>query len=503
MAKIPRISQGDRPSAVPGGSLPSGAEGGIFGLVGKVVQAGYEMASEAEKAEALKLRDIAEEKQMRINVVSAGKMSSDYELEIRDDFEMLKRAYWNEPEKLVPELLDRARAKADADAKDAPNTWVGMDFAKSSVSSIASIARQAHEWMWSRQTQIAKGDLEAQRNSAAAMAEKEASLAGLEVLLETTHEKLMPQYVAVYGAKAEEEWHQTAVRMTQGYALGQGDFNPLGVRGELKAARGAFAKYLTPAERESYTRKTELAQERRHQTRMYDILSEADGDNTRAVEMLNAGTLEVDTVLALQKKNISALDAAKIDPSFTPEQRATQVKMLERQGEVLAAVEEIRARGIPFNPEEQISEDTVALREVDKALKRYKGKKEQLPLITEQKDRLIKMRRERKISATGFQTGMDHINMAFRKAVTDEANNDGFWRWQDAREAGNREMDKYLEGRARGASETQKNEAWLDYMNRLLQATKGGKEIDNDAARRMARQSVSLKTGFDIREKGD
>ena len=504
MAKIPRIEKGNRPSAVPGGPLPgvnSGAAPAIAAF-GNLAEVGYKIAADAEEREMERLRLIQERKQAIVNEVEAGRRAGDYEEGIVGQLDDLKKQYAEEPDKVPQQLLEGGRVLLDRQIEQAPNTQIGLEMAQRGNTRLMAAVREAHDWVQARQTQKIKGDLEAQKNQLAVNAGRFGSTGQLDDFLKTQRQSLFPQYEKVFGVNASKEWNDTVSRAAESYARVQGDIRPVSLRAELSNPRGALATALTPQERDTLITRTERALEKRGETRQYDILGVAAGKTVNLVDALNSGELDPAVLIAHQHENTMAQKAAAIDPSFSPEQRREQVRLLKRQGEVLDAIDGIFTRGQKFDPLKMAVNDAAALKDADKALAKFKGKVEQLPLLVEQMERLTLARKKGEISNGGYASAFGHIGLAYKKALSDEADNDGFWIFQNSRESANREMTRLLETRAQNASEDKKASAWVAYMQRYVEASKKG-DVNAEAARRMARQAISIETGFDVRIKGD
>jgi hypothetical protein len=504
--KIPRISQNDRPSAVPRGSTgasPYSEIAGVFGAAADVAAAGGKIAADAEQAEAERLRAVREQKQAIVNEVEAGRLAGEFEEDLVSGAEEVQKRNWNNPDKAVSEFYELSQGVQGTYVDSAGNTQVALDLAQKTNARRAAAMREMHDWAIRRQTQKTTGDLEAQKNQMAVAAGRVGAPGALDGFLAQSKARLYPQFEAVYGANAEKEWHEASVRAAEGWARVQGDANPVSTLSALRNPKGALASYLTPEKRDSLINRTEQALEKRGQNRQYELLTDAAGETSQAVELLNAGKLDAQTVLTLQDKNEKAMAAARLDKSFTPEQRAAQVATLKKQKEVLEAVDEIRARGVKYNPEEQITADAAALKEVDKALVKFKSAEEQLPLIVEQMERLVLARREKSISAGAFATAYGHVATAYSKALKDEASNDGLPFWMNAREAGNRELNRVLETKAANVSPDQKARAQYAYMKAYLAASKGDVPVSSEMAKRLARVAVSNNTPVDARVKGD
>ena len=511
MAKIPRLDGGSA-SVTPASGAGVGA-GFIqaaaqpFGAAGDVADAGFSGAATKEQREAERLRLLTEQKQGVLNEVDAGKRAGDYEESIYHVSERLKTTYADSPDQAPEELLAQGRTEIERAVAAAPNTAVGLEVAQKANSRLDAAMREMHGWVQLRQTQKAKGDLEAQKNDAAAQAGRLPTQFALEQFIVKTNGAMRRQFQAIHGADADKEMHDLNKRITESFLMVRMKDSPIQVRDEIKAARGAVASYLKPEERNALYKQAEWSIEHRGETRQYDLLGSATGDTIKAVGMLNDGTLSAETMIAFTRANENARKAIPLDKSYTPEQRAAQLKMVEKQGTVLEAIDEIRMRGVKFDPVKQVLSDAAAVKTATEELRRYKARSEQLPLIADVMERLLMQRKRGEISAGGYQTAQDLVARAYEKALNDQAANTGlplpFWPFQDSMEAGNREMNRLLENsKVKNASAEEKAQAWVEWVRRLTAESKD-KEISKDAAKRIVRVVVSNETGVDVRVRGD
>jgi len=74
--------------------------------------------------------------------------------------------------------------------------------------------------------------------------------------------------------------------------------------------------------------------------------------------------------------------------------------------------------------------------------------------------------------------------------------------FHDARETGNRLMNRLLDTTARNVDEEKKAAAWVSYMDRFVLASQKG-DVSKSLAERLARNAISTETGKDVRIKGD
>jgi hypothetical protein len=510
MAKIPRLNAGDVSAPTPAGALPTTGAPQIFGSMGDALAGVGDVAAAAEKAEAAKRQAALEAKQAIVNEVEAGRRAGDFEESLFERMEALKVEFADAPDKAPAKLLELAREDAKLRMEDVSNSAVGLQFAQRSNSRIDSAMREMHNWALTRQTQKTKGELEGQKNQLAFKAARAGTPEQLDAFAAAQKADLFPKFKKVYGAAADQEWTEAETRMAESWVRIRGDSDPIGVRNTLTNpglnTEGLLVKRLTPEKRDALLQRTERAIEHRGEVEQYERLKGAADDTVKYVGLLNAGKLDAATLIAAQHKNVKAVEAARLDTSYTPEQRAARVAFLEKQGKVLEAVDDIRMRGIKYDPVKAAVNDVARMKTINAELKRYKSKSEQLPIIVEQMQLLTLARKSGELSPTGYATAFDVLGLAFNKAVVDESDNDGLgpaWLpWNDAQEAGNDQMNKIVETRLQNVEKEKINEAWADYMARFVAASKNGDVSKEDAAR-MARNAISAKTSVNVRVKGD
>lgn len=501
MARIPRIQRGQRPSAVPdsSGLPPATLSGPAADAAEFLAQTTGALARETQ-AEAEEIRRGLQKKQAILNEVAAGKQAGAFENSILDQAEELKVSFADSPEQAPEEFLRLAREQADAIIEAAPNADVALDVAQRTNVRITAGLRAMHAWAQTRQTQKAIGDIEDRKNQIAVAAGRQGSVGELEVYLDQQKAELTDAFNGVFGAEASAQMRDLEKRAVESFVFVQGDTNPIGVLEALKNPTGRLAELLEPTRRKELLRRTERAVEKRGERRQLDLLHSAAGETFHAVDLLNSGELDAETTVALLRRNDEAIKAARIDRTLTPEQRQKREAFLQRQKKVLEAVDAIRMRTVPFDPARQAVNDVAAIKETEKALRKFKGKNEQLPLIVEQMERLTLAHKTGQISNGGYATAFGHVALAYKKALSEEASNDGFWFFQNSREAGNDQMNDLVEKFGANIPDDDLNSAWVTWMRRYLEATeRGTRDVESEEARRIAREAFSLETGLDVR----
>lgn len=504
MGRIPRVSLGDRPSAVPqGGAFSPSAVAAPTAALADVAQFGQRLASDAEMKEAEKLQRALEAKQAIVNEVEGSTRAANFDATLRESAEAVKRDMADNPQKAVSQFVENARNFMDVEVRDAAdyNSAVGLDFARAASQHIARHTEEMYQWAQARQTQKTKGQAQEIINKTAASAEQLGSYDQLQRHIDQAQRQYRDMFISVYGNEADAKLHEMASQATRGYFAVAGDRNPIGTLAALEDAKGAAGKYLTPAERDSLRRQTKLSLDGRHATRELDIARQATGENAEALKLLNSGTLKPELTLSLISRNEAAQKAAAVDPSFTPEQRKLQVEKLKRQGEALQAVEDIRRRGARFDPADHVDADSAMMAQQAKVFKKLKGNAGDLMVLEDQQQRLLLARAKREISDSAFMAMMKDINTSYNATIAAEKSDTWGLHWlslQDAREAGNAELGRLFRGRLKNATAKQQAAAWSNYIRHYADAAKDGSVPKTDAMRAAARRAASLETGVII-----
>lgn len=504
MGRIPRVALGDRPSAVPqGGAFSPSSIAAPTAALADVAGMGARIASDAEMKEAEKLQRALEAKQAIVNEVEGSTRVANLDATLRESMLAVQKDMADNPDKAVAQFVENARNFMDSEVRDASdfNSAVGLDVARGAQARIAEHTNEMYKWAQIRQTQKTKGQAQEIINRTAAAAEHLNSYDQLQRHIDGAKAQYKEMFTNVYGDEADAKLHEMASQATRGFFAVAGDRNPIGVMSALEDSNGAAAKYLTPSERDSLRRQTKLSLDGRHATRELDIARQAAGENAQALELLNSGQLKAETTLSLIARNEAAQKAAAVDPTFTPEQRKLQVEKLKRQHEALQAVEDIRRRGQRFDPVDHVDADTAMMAQQQKVFHKLKGQPGDLLLLEEQQQRVMLARAKREISDSAFMAMMKDLNTNFDATVKAEQNDTWGIHWmslQDAREAGNSELNRLFRGRLKNATAKQQAAAWQNYVRQLADAQKSGTPVKADSTRAMARSAASLETGIII-----
>ncbi len=503
--KIPRIDPGSRPSGVPQGRLTLGDPGfGFKAVSGLTRQAAEGLAAEAE-VEAKKIRATREKRQDLYDESAVNLTLGAFDNKLRDEGQAIQEK--NKPNQAMEEFFSRAWEMVQDEIDEAENPTQALMLAQQAPAVVRRHLNLMSTWSEQRKTQSIKVNLSAQMRGVAAGAEQVPTVEGLEIYLKDARAQHMPSLVRVYGNQASNEFDKMMLEAVDGFLRYQGAHNPQMVLDELKNPSDLVKQYTKSTQRDSLRTKTMLSYEKRHETRKYDLLSAATGDIAEAVERLNSGMLTEETgaeyLIALEKTTRAKREPIIADKSLSAAQKNEQLAIIDKELEILDAVDEIFRRGLKVDPERMFAEDAAMLAEIDSNLVKFKKKREQLPMIAEQIERLVLARRKMAISGAAYATGMKHVGRALSKAIRDEANNTGIL-YDNPREAGNREMNRLLKNqKIQNLPQVQRNKAWIDYMNRYLTATEGGQEISKEDSAKLARLAVTFTTDVNVLQPGD
>jgi len=401
MAKIPRIAKGDRPSGVPS-ELPSIASTVIpFQIGAAAVESAFEDISEAERGEALRLRNALEAKQAIVNQVTASRRAGDFEESVRDFSESLKQTHFENPEAALPALQTRARRLADIVRKAAPNTTVGLALARSTEGRINSAMREMHSWVQVRQTQKAKNDLGIIVNRATAGAESLGSVQALNDYLESKDAELRSTFENVHGGEAGKRIQAMKTDATRAWVLSASERDPIAILQALDAKSGPLVDHLDTSERVALKKATRSAFEGFGKIRETQILKSGVAQNRSIFESFLEGSLNGGTLFAAQRSNAEAQKAVRVDPRYDDKQKENQLKLLNEQARFYQALESARRRQLPFDAEDDIGTVTSLQQRFAGIFQRNKGSKgsELVDLLKFQSD-LAAAFNDKKISGT-------------------------------------------------------------------------------------------------------
>lgn len=511
MAKIPRIAQGDRPSAVPGSSLP-GAGSGVAPLIdaiGTLTETGYKIAADAEQEQALIKRQATEAKQAILNEVNASRHAGDYEESLVSATEKLKKDFFDDPDKAPEQLLVLGRQLADQQIQNAPNTDVSLDLAQKTASRLDSAMREMHNWAQLRQTQKAKGDLSVIINRATAGAESVSTPAALEGYIKTKEAELTAVFHNVLGSEAPGKMAEMRSGMARSWVLTMGDRDPLGVLAALDAKAGPLVDYLDVGTREALRKDTKSSFEGLQKTRELDAIRAGISSNRKLAESFMAGdpgfagvAFDQRRALEEQKKAVAAqmsLDTSVLKKLGVDPQGQTGdevVKVLDARLAFVDAIEKARRRQTAFNAPDDPTSVTALLLQQQKAMTSKNGK-DTKAIVEFQRDLAIAISNE-KVSGSTASTLFKTMSLSMDQATSNAEDPTGlnlYLAWRYPRVAGDMELNDQFNGQFKKLDKNVQAKARLEYMRLFNAAQESGTTIDGKSARKLALRALSLESG--------
>ncbi len=540
MAKIQRISLGDRPSAVPGGGLPNinGGAAAITEAAGNAAETGYKIAANAEQVQADKLRWIAEHKQAVVNVVDAGRRAGHYQEDLIKYFDQFKQEFSDSPEKVPQQLLDMGLSLLDRQIEQTPNTQVGLEMAQRGNALLMALVREAHDWVKSRQTQKAKGDLDVQINQFTAVAEHMPTLQALSAHLDSADAKLGSQFANVLGKDAPERMQKMRAAAVNGWVhvKGQQDnASTFMVANALDSAdpESPLVKYATADDRVGYRKATENAFEGSTKTREYEQIKRDISHGGEIAAAFSAGDPQFAGIVVAERSSIAqqrmaieakiSIDTAQfkklgIDPVGKTDTEI--VAMLDDREKFINALDHANRRQISLTAQDDPASVGALMAQQNKALRSRNGK--DMAAIAKQQTRLAVAVASERVSG-GTAAGMFQTMALAMQTAAD--NQENLWgakmikQYHIPREAGIAEINRQLGGPLESLTtatlpkgfiglgkagpfanlpEETKIAIRLDYEAMFNEAIASKQPVDMKTTRRMALRAISYRTGKHI-----
>lgn len=492
--KIPRINQGDRPSAVVGLGRLDNSMAGVAGALGDVADTALGIATNAELAERKRLAEAMAAKQKIVDTLDAGARTGDFEESARSLSDSLKQQYADNPTEAIEVFRKEAETLATDQVSSATNDNVRLDLAQATQSRILSMTRELHDWVSAKQTQNAKGNMVKMLNTTANNAASYGSAAALERGIATAGQQLRPLLEMAYGDKAGDEEQKLYGNMAKRYADAAAQNSPLQLAAELESSSTLKAN-LSPDDHAALVKAAEKGYMGLKDRRDYNLAKAAFEDNDALAglvgspDFVNAAAAK-ETALVEQRKTLA------VDPSLKPADRKTQTEAIDAQLERITALKSIayKQADLTATDDPKVLQDLWQYQDEMFGKKAKKSAKENLTLLLAQQDRLIKARDSKQISYGMFKTMFDDTALAYKAASAEEESNTGFLWWVDAREAGNRVLNSAFKADFKGQSAEKKARVRIEYIKRLNAAG----NVTNEQAEKIALRSLSLETGVAI-----
>ncbi len=521
-AKIPRATPGAKPSAVPGGPLPSPAAAAApFAALGDLADVGYKIAANEEQQAAENQRAAREAMQAITNEVEAGRRAGDFEESLVDAAEGIKDQFFDEPERAPEQLLNTARMLADEQLKVAPNTQVGLELAQRSNSRIDSAVRQMHDWAISRQTQKAKGDLSIIINRATGAAEALPTVEALGAFVNAKEAELGNMFANVLGNEAPARMAQMREDMVRGWVTvtaSKGREQALYVAKSLDATTGPLVDNMGATERKTARNEAIAAYEGSAKREELEIIKTGINRNTELGQQFLRGNPEEFARLAYTQKRAlneqlkafnaglvvdkqtlksMGVDADKVVRKDIPELIKSRIAFVD-------ALETAQRRQTPYDAPEDVSTVNALMVQMDKALRKSDGK--DMRAILEQQENVAVALTAKKISLQTATTMFKTMALAVEKAAAEQEDISGFngtdrtvWLTaREPREMGIAELNRQFDTNEVNQPAQVKMLIRMSY-EALLNTEMGKGAVSAERARKLALRAIAIETGKPVK----
>jgi hypothetical protein len=499
------MNLGNRPSAVVTGGGSDNVASEAMARVADVLGTAADVASNAELRERERLAKIWAEKQKIVDTLDAGVRTGDFEEAARGLSESFKEQYADNPLDAAENFRKEAQTLAKTHVDGGTNPAVKLELAQATQTRITMMTRDLHDWASAKQTQNAKGNMALLANSTINGAAAYSSAGELSAGIQAAEVKLAPFLQVAYGAKADEEWGRITSGMAKMYADNAAAKNPLLLAEELDKSP-LLKKHLAPNDYAAAKDAAVSGYNGLRDRMLYDQARAAFQNGEELARLVGSEefptvALKRENALIERRKNIAigAGEGAKLKEG----DRKSAIAKIDAELGRIKALKAIAYKQADVTA----TDDPVLLDELTRYQDELFGKKakrsakENLDLLVAQQDRLIAARDAKRITYGKFQTLFDDVSTAYKAAEKRESGDTGFLWWQNARQAGNDELNRQFDDRFAGLSADIKSQVRVAYIRRLqdLQRRKGeGAEITEAEGVQAALQALSLESGRNI-----
>jgi hypothetical protein len=499
MAKIPRIEQGDRPSATYSPTIDASVQG-MVGSIADVSETLLKEATAAERAEQQRMAEALAQKQKIVDESNAGRVSMEFEGDHFKTLAELESGYADTPEKIPALYTEIMRERAEAiRLREDINDNVKLSATKSAESTMSSGLRQAYSISSALQTKQVKGNLAGDVNLIANQAAYLPSVGAVETYAAQQLERVRPMMQTVYGKEASVEEEKLLGDIARRYAANAARNAPLQAGAELKES--VFLKrHLSETEHASLVTAADNGYTRLNDTRNMDIAKAAWAAGEKLAASL--GTEEFIPAAAERRKALEAeIELARVgrgaEGPLKPADIKPRVANLEAQLKRVKTLQEMNYKQLDLvavdDPDELrgLVEGHAAL--TSKIAKN--SVKKNLELLETQLDALESARDRKMITPGTYRTMRDKLNGLKRGAVDEQSTNDGWLMFVDAEESGVRELNQKFKTTHSQVSQAVRDQVWVEYT-RLVTAAAKQNNFSDAMAIRIAKQVISRKTGI-------
>ena len=506
--RIPRVSKGEVPSAVPRGPLGDPGTSALFKGLTDLADTGVDIAADAEQREAENLRMVLEAKTAITNDIAGARLAGDYEESLFTDTEQLKVKYAKNPEKIFEEFIPAARAKADNFRKEAGNGQIALDFARQSGARIQGETRRLHEWVSTQQSQNAKDDISKMLHGAAAKARKMPNLAALNAHILGSETTLLPRAILAYGEKEG----RTAIRKMRADMVDEFYYGPAGLADPKGAAasldQGVAAENASTDQRRAIRNHLKDVHEGRGIAQFENLAWDTVRRSTDIYKASLDESLDGTTILSMRRENEARREALEKDPTLDDKQRADQLGLLQKRVEFLDYSTKIYRKRIPAEIADSPEAVAAASEVMDEYTALFKNPddsedgdtaKSHLPRVLALQHKAAALAVDKKLGGTNYST----IMAATARMVGEgaQAASEDTWSWglrlgwppisvtQTSEQRGNEKLRDLFEADYRDVPQNVRNAAWFHYTRRFGAEAQLG-DVNPQRAEGIAQESI-------------
>lgn len=493
MAKIPRINQGDRPSATYNPTLDTSVAN-IMGSIGDVAGEALATVTAEEMAERQRLSMALAAKQRIVDESNAGMVELEFEDTSFKTLAALERDYADTPEVIPQKYTEIMREQAAAIRnREDINDTVKLMAVKGAESILSSGLRQAYSISSNLQTKQVKGNRIQKDIYLVNSARDLTSPQQLQVMFEGIDAD--PEFDHLYGKNAADERYEVKLRAAKAQLETFSETHPLTARKMLDSGKGFYGKYLKENDFTSLREKTKRDALHMADTRMFETLT---GFGERGSLLLRAATAgEANaSVISTERAKVEADRRRIIDNlELSADAKKAQFAEIEKHNKFIDAVELWQSR---TTHSKYIGDDEVPAEVWVKRNEIFSEDNPSLSDLMEYRKMVLDVANDKRMSPAKATTLMQEIALATPAAVQGAKDNTGYWFWfKNDVQAGTRAARREIEINTSDSPLSPKAESrvYSEYVRLYTDAQKqSGKAPTRADLIKMAKQAFYIAT---------
>jgi hypothetical protein len=506
MPQIPGIDYAQRPAGRVEGAQPSNPELAAAPLA-EGARAVGDFTDERQRAvdeQQRQLDQIDAARQKILDTTTATRTVGDFETQLRGQLSALQKQHADNPDKVGQEFVTAARATADDVVRNAPNTAVGLMVARQVESSINSYAKSNEDWASRRATQMAGNNLQVAVNRATRGAE---DVGGPEALgayarrqwgvLRANAENLTPNSKE-FQQKLYNEIAKSWVVAVSGGANGR-DPDPVRVMQALDAPKGFLVDSLTTEDRKSLRAQVQASNEGVGKAKQMRVLMENVDQAGQVYDLYRTGELNSGVAYSLQRANEQKRLSITLDPNMDEHAKQYQLKSIDQQNDMLRYLDiaQRKQSGFGANPDQKVRRELLKSYD-DLFSNESSSPAKNLEAIGQFRHDLAKEYAAGNVSRADLDRMDRGLSMALPRnmanATKEMRDSWTTFSWRQPRVAGTAHLADLFDDRGvyGNATEKQKNEARLFYIEQLNTAMEQGAPITDETTRGMALKAAQF-----------